>query len=116
MSSKALEEWYDEVAGAPSHYYYLAAFDKTRGSAPVGESIAPPKPGMPGFDIRSQWRYPPFNKAKVAGSRIGVDQPGSRREPAWYVPALLGATLGVAYFATSREAAKIKRERSASRK
>ena len=67
-NAAALEEWYDEIAGSPSLYYYLAAFDKTRGVVPVGESIAPPKPGMPGFDIRAEWRHPPFRRAPVATS------------------------------------------------
>jgi hypothetical protein len=64
-SAKALEEWYDEIAGAPTLYYYLAAFDKTRALLPVGESIAPPKPGMPGFNltVTDRWRHPLFNKA-----------------------------------------------------
>ena len=65
--SKALEEWYEEIAPSAPLYYYLAAFDKTRSSLPVGESISPPKPGAPGFDIHSQWRAPPFNKPTIAG-------------------------------------------------
>lgn len=68
-SSNAMEEWYEEIA--PSHplYYYLAVFDKTRSSEPVGESIAPPKPGVPGFNlhITDRWRPPPFNRPAVSG-------------------------------------------------
>ena len=66
-SSKALEGWYEEIAPSAPLYYYLAAFDKTRSSLPVGESIAPPKPGSLGFDIHSQWRAPPFNKPTISG-------------------------------------------------
>lgn len=77
-SSQALEEWYDEIAGSPGLYYYLAAFDKTRGAVPVGESIAPAKPGMPGFDVRFQWRHPPFNRP--AASAVSGDT-GSASAP-----------------------------------
>ena len=65
----ALEEWYEEIAPSPPLFYYLAAFDKTRGTAPMGEAIAPIKPGMPGFDMDTtgKWRAPPYNRATVAG-------------------------------------------------
>ena len=81
-SAQELEDWYDEIAGSPGLYYYVAVFDKTRGSAPVGESIAPAKPGMPGFDVRFQWRHPPFNRPAASavsgeGSPPAEDQ-GSR--------------------------------------
>ena len=60
--SSALEEWYSEIAPSAPLYYYLAAFDKTRSTSPVVESVAPPKPGEPGFDMRvtDRWRHPPF--------------------------------------------------------
>lgn len=69
-SLAALKEWFEEIAGAPTLYYYLAAFDKTRSLAPIVDSIAPPKPGMPGFDIYSRWRHPAFptDRPAVAGS------------------------------------------------
>lgn len=68
-SLAALRDWYEEIAGAPTLYYYLAAFDKTRGASPVGESIAPPKPGEPGFSPFSQWRPGPF----VSGDLVMSD-------------------------------------------
>jgi len=63
-SSLALEEWYEEIAPSAPLYYYIAAFDKARGSVPVGESIAPPKPGTFGFNlaVTDRWRHSPFNK------------------------------------------------------
>jgi hypothetical protein len=67
-NSEALEEWYDEIAGSPPLYYYLSAFDKTRSISPVGESIAPPKPNMPGFNIHAEWRHPPFRRVPVTTS------------------------------------------------
>ena len=69
-SSSALEEWYKEIAPSAPLYYYLAAFDKTRSTQPVVESIAPPKPGEPGFDLHftDRWRHPPFNRLTVSGS------------------------------------------------
>ena len=63
VNSDALEEWYEEIANSPPLYYYIAAFDKTRDAIPVGEAIAPPKPGMPGFDTHAEWRHPPFRRA-----------------------------------------------------
>ena len=68
--SSALEEWYTEIAPSAPLYYYLAAFDKTRSALPVGESIAPPKPGQPGFDLHAtdRWRHPPFNRPVVSGA------------------------------------------------
>ena len=68
--SSALEEWYTKIAPSAPLYYYLAAFDKTRSTLPVGESIAPPKPGTPGFSIHvtDRWRHPPFSKPVVSGA------------------------------------------------
>lgn len=68
--SSALEEWYTEIAPSAPLYYYLAAFDKIRSTLPVGESIAPPKPGQPGFDLHAtgRWRPSPFNRPTVSGS------------------------------------------------
>ena len=63
----ALREWYEEVAPAHAWYHYLAAFDKTAGLAPVGESTAPPKPGETGFDVRRQWRHRPYGQT-VSGA------------------------------------------------
>jgi len=74
-NSGALEEWYEEIAGSPTLYYYLSAFDKTRAAVPVGEAIAPPKPGMPGFDIRSEWRHPPFSRPTISGEARGGSGP-----------------------------------------
>lgn len=69
-SLAALREWFEEIAGAPTLYYYLAAFDKTQAREPIVDSIAPPKPGMPGFDIHSRWRHPAFptDRPAVSGS------------------------------------------------
>jgi hypothetical protein len=58
MNLDALRDWYEELAGSPTLYYYLAVFDKGYSTGPLVEAIAPPKPGMPGFDMRSQWRRP----------------------------------------------------------
>jgi hypothetical protein len=67
-SPQALVEWYEEIAGSPTLYYYLAAFDKTRDtSRPAGESTAPPKPGEPGFSPFSRWRPSPFVRPAVSG-------------------------------------------------
>jgi hypothetical protein len=69
VNSAALEDWYEGIANSPPLYYYIAAFDKTRDTVPVGEAIAPPKPGMPGFDIgvSDRWRHPPFRRATISG-------------------------------------------------
>lgn len=71
MNAAALEEWYEEIANSPPLYYYIAAFDKTRSTTPVGEAIAPPKPGMPGFDTHAKWRHPPFRRATISGEARG---------------------------------------------
>jgi len=71
MNTAALEEWYEGIANSPPLYYYIAAFDKTRGAIPVGEAIAPPKPGMYGFDVHSKWRHPPFRRATISGEARG---------------------------------------------
>jgi hypothetical protein len=64
INAVALEEWYEGIAISPALYYYIAAFDKTRDAIPVGESIAPPRPEMPGsFDIHTRWRHSPFRRA-----------------------------------------------------
>ena len=70
LNSNALEEWYTEIAPSAPLYYYLAAFDKARSAQPMGESIAPPKPGEPGFDLHftDRWRHPPFNRPTISGS------------------------------------------------
>jgi hypothetical protein len=62
--SEALEEWYEEIAPSAPLFYYIAAFDKARSSLPVGESIAPPKPGDPDFNlvVTDRWRHSPFKK------------------------------------------------------
>lgn len=61
-NSAALEDWYDEISAAPLSYYYVAAFDKARDSVPVGEAVAPPKPGTPGFVFAAPWQPPPFKR------------------------------------------------------
>lgn len=74
-----LRDWYEEIAGAPTLYYYLAAFDKTQSmSVPVAETIAPPKPGDPtwgAFWVLQQqgyrWRASPWGEA-LAKSRPAV--------------------------------------------
>lgn len=73
VNSASLEEWYEGIANSPPLYYYIAAFDKTRGAAPVGEAIAPPKPGTPGFDLHftDRWRHPPFKRTTVSGTYEG---------------------------------------------
>jgi hypothetical protein len=105
---RALEEWYEEIAPSNTLYEYIAVFDKTRDVLPVGESIAPPKPGKPGFSYEgtSRWRYSPYRRASVSG-----DLQPRRREPAWVPLAVIGAALGAAWFATSRAITQIKRDR-----
>ena len=85
-----LKEWYEEIAGSESLYYYLAAFDKTQStSGPVAESIAPPKPGDPTWGayrvLRQQgyrWRASPWGEALakprpvVSGGGRGVYRRG----------------------------------------
>lgn len=69
----ALEEWYEEIAPSNTLYDYIAAFDKTRDAAPVGESVAPSKFGKPGFSYEdtSRWRYSPYRRAVVSGDLVG---------------------------------------------
>lgn len=78
--SSALEEWYTEIAPSATLYYYIAAFDKTRGMLPVGESIAPPKPGQLGFNVHAtdRWRHSPFNRPTVSGSGSTTMTSGER--------------------------------------
>lgn len=124
MSLPALKDWYEEIAGAPTLYYYLAAFDKTQSASPVAETIAPPKPGDPTWGaywtLQQQgyrWRPNPFGSAlqktrpAVSGSTVGAEQRERYTEPTWYLLALVGAMFGVAYVSTSRAVAKIKRQR-----
>lgn len=126
MSLPALKDWYEEIAGAPTLYYYLAAFDKTQSAAPVAETIAPPKPGDPTWvaylTLQQQgyrWRPNPFGAAlqksrpTVSGSRVGAEQRERSADtaPTWYPLALIGAMFGIAYVSTSRAVAKIKRQR-----
>ena len=68
-NAAALEDWYEEISPSPPLFYYIAAFDKTRGTEPVGEAIAPIKPGMPGFDMDTtgKWRAPPYKRATISG-------------------------------------------------
>lgn len=86
----ALDEWYTEIAPSAPLYYYLAAFDKTRSTTPVVESVAPPKPGAPGFDMRitDRWRHPPFNRPSV--SSVPTTTTSGERDAAG-----MGKTLGL---------------------
>ena len=74
----ALREWYEEIAPSVAWYHYLAAFDKTRSSVPVGESTAPPKPGQSGFDVRRTWRHPPYGSTAT-----GAELPGGGKAAAF---------------------------------
>jgi len=112
-SADALEDWYEEIAPSAPLYYYLAAFDKTRGASPVGESIAPPKPGQPGFDTHLQWRHSPFRKPTTARrghygearSVVGADAP---RDPAGVaVPALMIGGTVLLLIAVLRDEARL---------
>lgn len=74
-----LKDWYEEIAGSPTLYYYLGAFDKTQSTTvPVAETIAPPKPGDPtwgAFSVLQQqgyrWRPSPGGES-LAKSRPAV--------------------------------------------
>jgi hypothetical protein len=89
-SATALEDWYEEIAGAPPLYFYIAAFDKARGTEPVGEATAPIKPGMPGFnmDVTDKWRHPPYKSTRetisgmpgLVSHGVVLQNPGSPRE------------------------------------
>lgn len=78
-SHEELKDWYEEIAGSPTLYYYLAVFDKILStSVPVGEQIAPPKPGDPTWGAfwtlqqhGYRWRPSPFGEA-LAKSRPAV--------------------------------------------
>lgn len=81
-SAAALADWYGEIAGAPTLYYYVAAFDKARGSQPAAETLAPPKPGDPGWAAFEaarragfEWHPQPY----VAGE-VDPDEARRRRE------------------------------------
>ena len=127
--SAALEEWYEDIAPSHGLYYYLAAFDKTRGSwrstptPPVGESIAPPKPGQPGFDLHytDRWRHSPFRKPTtptVSGHRrghyggswkvVGADAPP---DPGAAVPVIIMVGFTALLIATLRDEARLNRGR-----
>ena len=60
----ALREWYGEIAPSRAWYYYVAAFDKTRGSLPVGELTAPLERGQPAYAQRT------VSGAEVGGGKI----------------------------------------------
>jgi len=82
-SREELQDWYEDIAGEPSTYYYLGVFDKTQSATvPVGETIAPPKPGDPtwgAYQVLQQqgyrWRPSPFGEA-LAKSRTAVSGGG----------------------------------------
>ena len=85
-----LKDWYEEIAGSPTLYYYLSAFDKTQStSVPVAETIAPPKYGEPTWDVFRvlqqqgyRWRASPWGEAMtkarptVSGGERGVYRRG----------------------------------------
>lgn len=89
-NAAALEEWYEEIA--PSHplFYYIAAFDKTQGMEPAGESIAPIRFGMPGFDMRitDKWRYHPYKRPRPTISGVPDDAFADRLR---FLPGFVGA-------------------------
>lgn len=116
----ALVDWYEEIAGSPALYYYIAAFDKTYGGGPVADAIAPPQPDDLGYKAYAiaqrsgyQWRpgaFPRDYKQRF-GIAVGANRPETHHEPIWFPLAFIGAMFGVAYVSTSRTITKIKRER-----
>jgi hypothetical protein len=122
-SAQALVEWYEEISPSTALYYYIAVFDKAYSNLPVAESIATPQPDDLGWDaynsaVRSGYRWKPGafptgykERAAHPPARVGAELPKRDGAASWFPLAFVGTMLGVAYVATSRAVAKIKRDR-----
>ena len=115
---RALVEWYEELAGSPALYYYIAAFDKTYGGGPVADAIAPPQPDDLGYGAYAiarrsgyDWRPGAFPRdyKERSGIAVGAERSETYHEPIWFPLAFIVALFGGAYVSTSRAIGKIKR-------
>ena len=74
----SLVDWYEEIAPSPTHYYYVAVFDKSYSSSvPVADAIAPPQPydlGYAAYDAarRGGYRWKPGAIPRDYKERTGV--------------------------------------------